>query len=197
MRPEARRASNFTGEQRLLIFDAWRRSELTASDFAPLVGVTREAVKRAILLLKDAHPDWARTGCTGENEVRAETPLVPSTDTPPPAPPGSAEARRRQSWARMLRMVLEVDPLICKPCGEEMEIVAWITEVDVVDRISSHRREKGLVSPFDARSTSAGGNSARKLRSAVSRSTSLRRPFETSASSRCRSPRRTCSRMRT
>ena len=34
-------------------------------------------------------------------------------------------------------------------CGEEMEIVAWITQVDVIDRILRHRREKGLVSPFE------------------------------------------------
>lgn len=43
----------------------------------------------------------------------------------------------------------EVDPLVCKRCGEEMVIVAWITRPDVVDRILRHRREKGLVSPFE------------------------------------------------
>jgi len=81
--------------------------------------------------------------------VPAEAPLVPSTDAPPPATPGSAEARRRQSWAKMLRKVFEVDPLVCRRCGEEMVIVAWITRPDVVDRILRHRRERGLVSPFD------------------------------------------------
>ena len=43
--------------------------------------------------------------------------------TPAPAPPGSSEARRRQAWARMLREVFEVDPLLCPRCGVEMEIV--------------------------------------------------------------------------
>ena len=49
----------------------------------------------------------------------------------------------------MLRKVFETEPLVCRRCGEEMVIVAWITEVAVIDRIMRHRREKGLVSPFE------------------------------------------------
>jgi len=30
-----------------------------------------------------------------------------------------------------------------------MVMVAWITKVDVIDRIAKHRREKGLTSPFE------------------------------------------------
>ncbi len=86
---------------------------------------------------------------SGEDETQAEVLLVPPTDAPRPATPGSAEARRRQSWARMLRKVFEVDPMVCQRCGEEMVIVAWITRVDVINRIMRHRREKGLVSPFE------------------------------------------------
>ena len=85
----------------------------------------------------------------GEDATQSEAPPARSQDAPRPATPGSAEARRRSSWARMLRMVFEVDPLICKRCGEEMVIVAWITEVAVIDRSLRHRREKGLVSPFE------------------------------------------------
>ncbi len=79
-----------TPQQRLLLLDAWRRSGLSAGDFAPLVGVSKhtlyawhrkfqregpagledrprgspagsrlpEVTRRAILMLKDAHPDW-------------------------------------------------------------------------------------------------------------------------------------------
>jgi hypothetical protein len=43
----------------------------------------------------------------------------------------------------------EVDPLVCKRCGEKMVIVARITKTDIIDRILRHRREKGLVSPFE------------------------------------------------
>ena len=76
-------------------------------------------------------------------------------EAPSPAPPGSSEARRRQAWARMIRKVFEVDPLLCPRCGVEMEIVAWITEPSVVDAILRHRREHGLVSPFEARAPPA------------------------------------------
>ena len=99
--------------------------------------------------LREARATLGGEGPTQKDEVEAETLLVPPTDAPPSATPGSAEARRRQSWARMLKKVFEVDPLVCKRCGEEMEIVAWITKVDVIDRILRHRREKGLVSPFE------------------------------------------------
>jgi hypothetical protein len=76
-------------------------------------------------------------------------------DAPAPAPPGSREARRRQAWARMLRKVFEVDPLRCPRCGTQMEVVAWITTPSVVDAILRHRREHGLVSPFEARAPPA------------------------------------------
>jgi transposase InsO family protein len=89
--PEAVRLANFSGEQRLLLLDAWLRSKLPATDFAALVGVTAttlygwrrrfedqgpaglvghrkgqqgsqlpEAVRRSILMMKDAHPDWGQ-----------------------------------------------------------------------------------------------------------------------------------------
>ena len=67
-------------------------------------------------------------------------------------------ARPRRSGARrgrrMLRKVFEVDPLVCPRCRREgvtveMEIVAWITDLDVVDRILKHRRERGLESVFE------------------------------------------------
>ena len=60
----------------------------------------------------------------------------------------------------MLRKVFEVDPLLCPRCRTEgrtveMEIVAWITKPSVVDAILKHRREHGLVSPFEARAPPA------------------------------------------
>lgn len=89
--PAASRVANFTGEQRLLLLDAWLRSKLPATEFADLVGVTAttlyawrrrfedqgpagllghrkgrsgsrlpEPTRRAILMMKDAHPDWGQ-----------------------------------------------------------------------------------------------------------------------------------------
>ena len=40
--------------------------------------------------------------------------------------------------AAMIRKVYEVDPMICSKCGGRMKVVAFITEVAVVDRIIDH-----------------------------------------------------------
>jgi hypothetical protein len=78
-------------------------------------------------------------------------------EAPTRAPKGEAEdvpewvTQRRRSWARLLRRIYEVDPLVCPRCGEEMKVVAVITDPVVVDRILAHRREKQLESPFEAR----------------------------------------------
>jgi len=89
--PEAERVAAFTGEQRLLLLDAWIRSKLPATEFSQLVGVTTttlygwrkrfedqgpaallghkrgqrgsqlpEPTRRAILMMKEAHPDWGQ-----------------------------------------------------------------------------------------------------------------------------------------
>ena len=65
------------------------------------------------------------------------------------AAPGSAEACRRQAWARLLRKVFDVEPLVCPRCGHEMKIVAWIQDHAVVDRILRHRARKGMVSVYE------------------------------------------------
>ena len=53
------------------------------------------------------------------------------------------EARRRASWARMIRRIYEVDPLACG-CGGELKIVSVITDPAVVDRILVHRERMGM-----------------------------------------------------
>jgi len=74
-------------------------------------------------------------------------------DAPPR--PDSAPSLRQQSWARLLRKVFEVDPLMCPRCRVAMEVVACITDPAVIDAILRHRREHGLVSPFEARAPPA------------------------------------------
>ncbi len=64
-------------------------------------------------------------------------------------PTSRAASLKRQAWARLLRKVFEVDPLLCPRCQETMEIVAWILDPKTVDRILSHRRERGLESAFE------------------------------------------------
>ena len=55
----------------------------------------------------------------------------------------------------MLRKVFEVDPLRCPRCGVQMEVVRLDHGASVVDAILRHRREHGLVSPFEARAPPA------------------------------------------
>jgi hypothetical protein len=52
----------------------------------------------------------------------------------------------RANWARLIRKVFEVDPLLCGKCGSEMKIVAVVTDPKVVDRIIRHL-DKNAVTP--------------------------------------------------
>jgi len=62
---------------------------------------------------------------------------------------------RRQSWARLLRKVLEVDPLLCPQCKVEMKIVSVITDPVVVDSILRHVEEGGGHDPHAPRAPPA------------------------------------------
>jgi len=65
----------------------------------------------------------------------------------------SAFAREiRRSWARLLRKIFEVDPLLC-PCGARMKIVSIITQPRIVDRILRHLRSHRCQArdPFEPR----------------------------------------------
>ena len=79
----------------------------------------------------------------GAYSNRARLPRAASpTCSPPPAraekPPSETERRSRASWARLLRKVFEVDPLLCHRCGSTMRIVAFLTDPRVIDQILTH-----------------------------------------------------------
>ncbi len=48
----------------------------------------------------------------------------------------------RRSWARLIKRIYEIDPLVCPNCGAEMKVVAFITEHEVVDKILRHLRRR-------------------------------------------------------
>src|SRR5881397_4065876 len=66
---------------------------------------------------------------------RAQSPKAFTEQQTPPAPdPGASGEttsefvqRRRASWARLIKRIFEVDPLLCS-CGAEMEIISFITD---------------------------------------------------------------------
>jgi len=118
----------------------------------------RRSVREARARLAGDVPPRAVNAAEGEAdaETRGAVPSVveaassPASSLPAsPAPPGSAEARRRQAWAQLLRKVFEVEPLVCPRCGQEMKIVARIADHAIIDRILRHRSRKGMVSVFE------------------------------------------------
>ena len=68
---------------------------------------------------------------------------VPPEDEPynPPEPDSPWLAARRKSWARLIRRVYEVDPLLC-PCGKRMRVVGFITQAHVIRMILDHIRRR-------------------------------------------------------
>ena len=67
-----------------------------------------------------------------------------AAEQPPEIVDPETEALRKakRRWAELLRRILEVDPLACPRCGEEMRIVSFITEPKTIDRILEHLRRR-------------------------------------------------------
>jgi hypothetical protein len=88
--------------------------------------------------------------------------LLGEAHPPAPAPPrkNSVPLEARRSWARLIRQVYEVDPLVCSRCGGTMKVIAVIERQAVVRRILAHLglpiRAPGLRAPPDP----AGGHAA-------------------------------------
>jgi hypothetical protein len=59
-----------------------------------------------------------------------------------------SEKKSQQTWARLIKKVFEVDPLICPKCGSEMAVLAIITNPEEVHKILNHLR-KNKSPPFD------------------------------------------------
>ncbi len=61
----------------------------------------------------------------------------------------------RASWARLLKRIFEIDPLLCPACGSKMKIVSVITEPNVIDAILRHLARTGGRDPFEGRAPPA------------------------------------------
>jgi hypothetical protein len=61
---------------------------------------------------------------------QADAPLAAATEDQ-----SEQERQRRRTWARLIRHVFEIDPLLCEQCGGEMRIISVITDPPVVQRI--------------------------------------------------------------
>ena len=52
-------------------------------------------------------------------------------------PEVSASAAKR-AWARLIKQVCEVDPLMCPRCTGPMRIIAFIEQPEVIEKILTH-----------------------------------------------------------
>jgi hypothetical protein len=57
---------------------------------------------------------------------------------PLPGPVARAPLEVRRSWARLIRQVYEVDPLLCPHCGGAMKVIALIDRPAVIRQILEH-----------------------------------------------------------
>jgi hypothetical protein len=49
-----------------------------------------------------------------------------------------APSEAKRAWARLIKQVYEVDPLVCPRCGGEMRIIALIEQPEVIEKILTH-----------------------------------------------------------
>ena len=86
-----------------------------------------------------------------------------AADTHPGKDNSDFSREARSTWARLLKKIFEADPLICT-CGARMQIVSFITEPRIVDRILRHRESERCRSqdPFEPRAPPQSGASSRQ-----------------------------------
>ena len=61
----------------------------------------------------------------------------------------SPSTPRSRSWARLLRKIFEVDPLLCPQCNVEMRLVSVIQSPMVIDGILAHLQKIGGNDPHE------------------------------------------------
>jgi len=67
-------------------------------------------------------------------------------DAPDGLTPSERQARRK-AWARLIRRVFEVDPLVCPTCGGEMRIISVILDPARITTILDHLRRNTQTDP--------------------------------------------------
>jgi len=82
----------------------------------------------------------------GRRKSEKEPPLTPgrSSDQEDDGLTDEQRRARRREWARLIRRIYEVDPLVCAKCGGEMRIVSVILEHKVITTILGHLAGKGI-----------------------------------------------------
>ena len=58
---------------------------------------------------------------------------------------------RKASWAALIKLIYETDPLLCPKCQTQMKVIAVIKEGSVIDKILDHLQYKFEILPLSAR----------------------------------------------
>ncbi len=72
-----------------------------------------------------------KRSCRTTDEIETDAAGGPDSDTPE----SELTKAARSTWARLIKKVYEVDPLICPHCGGQMRFLAVIEEPPVIERI--------------------------------------------------------------
>jgi hypothetical protein len=82
-------------------------------------------------IIRYAPETWQKTHQEDQNQSSQED----AANGDELVPPAAWARLRRQSWARLLQKVYEVDPFLCPKCGGEMHVIAVIEEPDELRKI--------------------------------------------------------------
>ena len=97
--------------------------------------------RRHLVHYYGAYSNVVRGKLKARSQARQPEPLASGPASQPPLPPASqapSSAALRRGWARLIRRIYEVDPLVCPRCRGVMRVVAFITEGRVIRRILDH-----------------------------------------------------------
>jgi hypothetical protein len=79
---------------------------------------------------------WYSTRTRGFRKARGL--LAPAGPDAPVADAERPPLTIRRTWARLIRKIYEVDPLLCSRCGGTMKVISIIDQEEVIYRILAH-----------------------------------------------------------
>ena len=85
----------------------------------------------------DRHEHMVRYYGRYSSRTRGAEQECPETDEPDAEAHLRARQAAKAAWAKLIRKVYEVDPLLCPKCGVQMRVIALIEEPAVIERILS------------------------------------------------------------
>ncbi len=121
--------------------DGERAEKLDALDFVARLLAHVPDPRRHLVHDYGAYSNVVRGKLKARSQVRKAEPPASGPASQPPlplAPVSPSLAALRRGWARLIRRVYEVDPLVFPRCRGVMRVVAFITEPRVIRRILDH-----------------------------------------------------------